>query len=334
MRRVGALRPILWLLSLAYAGIVQARARLYKWGVFEERRLNAVVVSVGNLSVGGTGKTPMVIWLAERLVAQGKRVGILSRGYKGKEGESDEVALMRTRLADEIPIGVGADRYAEGLKLAQKGIEWFLLDDGFQHLGLARDVDIVLVDGTEPLGSECLLPAGRLRELPAALGRADIIVVTRTRQSAECEKEIRLHSQAPIFYAWTRLTGLCQLAANAKESSIDQPPAGPVYAFCGLGNPEAFSADLERWRFRVVGRAVFPDHYRYSLRDVARLEAEARRAGATALVTTEKDAMNLRGLKSPGLPIYFCRIDLEVLDGAGFLEAAQSIAARCKAQSA
>jgi tetraacyldisaccharide 4'-kinase len=302
--------------------------------MFEERRLNAIVVSVGNLSVGGTGKTPMVIWLAERLVAQGKRVGILSRGYKGKEGESDEVALMRSRLADEIPIGVGADRYAEGLKLAQKGIEWFLLDDGFQHLGLARDVDIVLVDGTEPLGSEFLLPAGRLRELPAALGRADIIVVTRTRESVEWEKEIRLYSQAPIFYAWTRLTGLRRLAANAKESSIDQPPGGPVYAFCGLGNPEAFFADLERWRFRVARRAVFPDHYRYSLRDVTRLEAEARRAGATALVTTEKDAMNLRDLKSPGLPIYFCRIDLEVSDGAGFLEAVQSIAARCKVQPA
>jgi tetraacyldisaccharide 4'-kinase len=302
--------------------------------MLEQRRLSGVVISVGNLTVGGTGKTPMVIWLAEKLTAAGKRVGILSRGYKGKGGESDEVALMRARLGNGIPIGVGADRHAKGLELVKVGVEWFLLDDGFQHLGIARDVDIVLVDGTAPLGSELLLPAGRLRERRPALGRADIIVITRTRRAPEVEREVRKDSQAPIFYAWPRLVGCCRVGASEGESAPEQAVTGPVYAFCGLGNPEAFFADLERWRFKLAGRTVFPDHHKYSQADVERLQAGAQRAGAAALVSTEKDAMNLRGLKLSGLPVYCCRMELEVQDGAGFLEAVEAIAARHKDRAA
>lgn len=334
MRQQGALRLALWPFSLLYGAVAQARASLYKSGVFEQKRLSGIAISVGNLSVGGTGKTPMVIWLAGKLTAEGKRVGILSRGYKGGEGESDEVALMRARLGNSIPIGVGPDRHAKGLELARDGAEWFLLDDGFQHLGLARDVDIVLVDGTAPLASESLLPAGPLRERPAALARADIIVITRTRRAGELEQVVRANSEAPIFYAWPRLVGCCRLDACEKGATPEQPATGPVYAFCGLGNPGAFFADLERWRFTLAGRAVFPDHYKYSQADVERLQAEARKAGAAAVVSTEKDAMNLRGLKFSGLPVYFCRIDLEIQDGQRFLEAVESIAARRKGRSA
>ncbi len=334
MRQQGALRRALSPFSLVYGAITQARRSLYRSGVFEQKRLNGVVISVGNLSVGGTGKTPMVIWLAEKLTARRKQVGILSRGYKGGKGDSDEVALMRARFANGIPIGVGPDRYAKGLELARRGVEWFLLDDGFQHLSLARDGDIVLVDGTAPLGSEFLLPAGRLREQPAALGRADIVVITRTRGAPEVEREVRKNSQAPIFYAWPRLVGCCRLLANETESEPAQPATGPVYAFCGLGNPGAFFADLERWRFTLAGRAVFRDHHRYSQTDVERLQANAQREGATALVSTEKDAMNLRGLKLSGLPVYFCRMELEVQDGAKFLETIESIAAQHKDRAA
>ncbi len=334
MRQPGALRLALWPFSLAYRAVVQARASFYRSGILKQKRLNGVVVSVGNLSVGGTGKTPMVIWLAEKLAAEGKHVGILSRGYKGDGNESDEVTLMRARLGTSIPVSVGPDRYARGLELTQKGVQWLLLDDGFQHLGLARDVDIALVDGTVPLDSELLLPAGRLRERPAAVARADIIVITRTRRAPEMEREIQKNSQAPIFYAWPRFVGCCRLDVKERESAAEQPVAGPVYAFCGLGNPRAFFADLERWRFTLAGRAVFRDHHKYSQAEVNRLQAHARGTGATALVTTEKDAMNLRGLKLSGLPIYSCRMELEVQDGARFLETVESIAARHKDQAA
>ena len=332
MKQQGVLRRVLLPFSLAYGAIAQARVSLYGSGIVAQRRLSGIVVSIGNLSVGGTGKTPMVIWLAEKLAATGKRLGILTRGYKGGRRESDEVALMRARLGNDIPIGVGADRYSRGLELARSGVEWFILDDGFQHLRLARDADIVLVDGTVPLESGLLLPAGSLRERPAALGRADVLVVTRTRRAPEIEAEVRKNSQAPIFYAWPRLVGCCRL--DAGETATQQPVTGPVYAFCGLGNPGAFFTDLERWRFTLAGRAVFPDHHAYSRADVERLEARAQRARAAALVTTEKDAMNLRGLKLSGLPAYFCRMDLEIQDAARFLETVESIALRRRGRAA
>src|SRR5262249_4083641 len=150
--------------SLVYGAAARLRARAYSKGWLAKKKLNRPVISVGNLTVGGTGKTPMVIWLAERFLKEGKRVGILSRGYHGEDGTSDEVDLMKGRLGDGVLFGVGKDRYAEGRKLEAQGMELFLLDDGFQHLSLARDVDIVLIDRSQPLSEDKVLPAGRLRE--------------------------------------------------------------------------------------------------------------------------------------------------------------------------
>ena len=177
-------QSLLWPLTLPYGAVSRLRARAYKKGLLRQQRLHGVVISVGNLTTGGTGKTPMVLWLAERLLAEGKKAGILTRGYRGETSltgsTSDEVQLLQRRLGDRVAFGIGADRFARGSELATRGIDWFILDDGFQHLQLARDVDIVLIDATNPFGGGHLLPAGRLREPKAAISRADIVVITRS----------------------------------------------------------------------------------------------------------------------------------------------------------
>src|SRR5258707_10848314 len=164
------LRALLWPLSLLYGAAARARVWIYQKGWLKQRRLRATVISVGNLTVGGTGKTPMVMWLAETLLAEGKRVVILSRGYRGAGGTSDEIGLMKFRLQGRVAFGIGKDRFAEGQRIeAQQPVDIFLLDDGFQHLQLARDLDILLVDSSRPLRNQSLLPSGRLREPLSAI---------------------------------------------------------------------------------------------------------------------------------------------------------------------
>jgi tetraacyldisaccharide 4'-kinase len=180
----GPLRLLLWPLSILYG----AAARIKAWGYAQrwlhQKRLKGSVISVGNLTVGGTGKTPMVIWLAQKFIAQGKRVAILSRGYRGSEGTSDEIEIMKDRLGGGVAFGIGKDRYAEGRRLEAQGIDTFLLDDGFQHLKLARDVDILLIDASRSLERERLLPVGRLREPVSGMKRADLVVYTRKEITA------------------------------------------------------------------------------------------------------------------------------------------------------
>src|ERR1700674_2102922 len=164
-------RLVLWPAEVAYSGGVRLRERLYRRGILRSRRLEGTVISVGNLTMGGTGKTPMVLWLAERLAAEGHRPAILTRGYRGKapgDGQgppmADEVSLLQRRLGDRAQFGVGKNRYMTGRRLEQKGSRWFILDDGFQHLALGRNADIVLLDASDPFGGGQLLPEGRLRE--------------------------------------------------------------------------------------------------------------------------------------------------------------------------
>src|SRR2546423_5731132 len=168
MKPFRAARILLWPVSLVYGAIAYSRAWLYQHRVLPQRRLKGVVISVGNLTVGGTGKTPLVIWLAERFLAEGRRVAILSRGYRGVNGTSDEIRVMRDHLQGRVLFGVAKNRFAEGKRLEAQAVDIFLLDDGFQHLQLGRDGDIVLIDATRPLHDEFLLPAGRLREPTSA----------------------------------------------------------------------------------------------------------------------------------------------------------------------
>lgn len=314
------LRIILWPFSLLYGLSVRLRAGLYAIGALKQKRLRGKVISVGNLTVGGTGKTPMVIWLAENLLADGKKVAILTRGYRGSQGTSDEVELMKRRLGGRIVFGVGANRYEEGRRIeSQQPIDVFLLDDGFQHLSLARDVDILLVDSSRPLRKEWLLPTGRLREPMNATHRADVVVFTRANNQISVKRAIQEFPQFPIFPASTSLIRYGRVGED--QVAALQPielPLQPVFAFCGIGNPAAFFADIERWGNCIAGRMVFRDHYSYSAPDLRRIEDAALRVRARAILTTEKDAQNLGSGRFSSLPAFYCEIQMKIEDAAQF----------------
>jgi tetraacyldisaccharide 4'-kinase len=316
---------ILWPFSLPYGGVTHLRARAYRKGILKQHHLDGIVISVGNLTVGGTGKTPMVLWLAEKLADEGKRVGILTRGYRGQVSQdgdaskstSDEVRLLQARLGDRVSFGIGADRYAKGRELVEQGVEWFILDDGFQHLQLARDVDVVLLDAMDPFGGGHLLPAGRLRESRTALSRADLIVITRSSHSPAIEAAVGRDSTAPIFYARPELDSILSFPLSEEgdlcEHPVDYDPATrKLFAFCGIGNPAAFFNDLREWGFQIAGQRAFPDHHRYTREEVDALADAATASGAEGVICTEKDVYNF-GVDSWRLPNpIFCRIRMRV----------------------
>jgi len=314
-----AVRALLWPLSLLYGVVALARVWMYQNGWLKQKRLKATVISVGNLTVGGTGKTPMVIWLAEKFLAAGKRVAVLSRGYRGSNGTSDEIELMKFRLQNRVAFGVGKNRFAEGQRLeARQPVDILILDDGFQHLQLARDLDILLMDASCPLNGEGLLPAGRLREPLSAMSRANVIVLTRTEAAPGAHEAIEKLSQFPVFAAATRLIGFRRYGAGIQLQPAQEIGGGPFFAFCGLGNPEAFFRDLQAWGLAICGRTVFPDHHRYTARDLLRITQAGRNTGAEAFITTEKDAQNLSGLKFDGAPLYISVIEMALSPEADF----------------
>jgi tetraacyldisaccharide 4'-kinase len=316
------LRWFLLPMSFLYGEAVRIRVWLYAKKFLKQNRLSKPVISVGNLTVGGTGKTPMVIWLAERFLAEGKRVGILSRGYKGSGGTSDEIELMKLRLQERVQFGVGADRFAEGRRMEEKGgADIFLLDDGFQHLQLYRDANILLLDASQPLGRAKLLPAGRLREPISEMGRADFLVFTRTEIFPATQAAVEKFNEFPVFSAATRLTGFRKYGHGIQTFSVEEMGDGPFYAFCGIGNPRAFFVDLKNWGVSLKGQSEFADHHRYDQRDASEIEAVAIRVGARALVTTEKDAQNLSAVRFDELPLYVAVIEITMPKESEFLRA-------------
>ncbi len=335
---------LLWPFSILYGVGARFRAWSYRARILRQRRLRGVVVSVGNLTVGGTGKTPMVIWLARHFAETGKHTAILSRGYRplpqrsradGRripEGWNDEAALLHERLGGEVEIGVGADRFEQGSEREKRGVEYFILDDGFQHLQLARDVDIVLLDATTPFGGGHLLPAGRLREPISALRRADIIVITRSEHAPATEAVIQRHTSAPIFYARTELLGIEPYGSPLNAENTQAARTRKFFAFCGIGNPAAFFDDLKKWHLRLAGHATFRDHHLYTERDLAELESRALAASADALLCTEKDIQDLIPLRTNRLPIFVCKIALHFSNEASLWQAVVEKMAR--AQSA
>jgi len=318
------LRWLLWPFSVVYGFAVRVRLRLYARGVFKTKRLRTPVISVGNLTVGGTGKTPMVIWLAEHFLAAGKRVAILSRGYKGSGDTSDEIELMKCRLKNRVLFGVGANRYEQGKLLEKQGVDVFLLDDGYQHVQLARDVNLLLMDAAQPLANEALLPAGRLREPVSAMSRATLLVFTRTETSAGAAAAIGKLQGYPVFSAATRLLGFRRFGAGVPVLAPAEIGTGPFFAFCGIGNPRAFFLDLQNWQIPVAGTKAFPDHHRYTAGELHALVRSAQAAGARALVTTEKDAQNLGKAQCGETPVFVAVIDLEISPEASFWESLQA----------
>lgn len=330
-------RSLMPLAGLYGAG-TRLRQRAFKRGWLKSRRLSRPVISVGNLSVGGSGKTPLVALVAETLLRHGYKPAILTRGY-GRESGADLIALepqpqrvpdsrhvgdepaLLARALPQVPIVICANRYRAG-RLAEKrfGVDVHILDDGFQHFALERDVDLVAVDVTQELLHGALLPAGRLREPASALSRADMIVLTRVEieDPASMEKQAgRINPQAPIFRCATGFSHLME--AGSQRATGPQDYRGkPVCAFCAIGNASAFFSDLRRWGFHPVSEIAFRDHHVYSPEDIQRLNNVARGKGAAAFLTTEKDIMNLPPQPAFDLPVLACAIRAEISDPRRF----------------
>jgi tetraacyldisaccharide 4'-kinase len=330
-------QAILWPLTLPYGAAAYLRAAAHRSGMARPKRLDGVVISVGNLTVGGTGKTPIVAAIAKHLLSEGKRVGILTRGYRGETpGSSDEVEMLKAQLGKGAAFGVGTNRFAQGAALARDGVRWFILDDGFQHKQLARDVDIVMIDATNPFGGGYLLPAGRLREPRSALARADIIAITRSERAPAVEAAVRRYTQAPIFYARTHLDYIQAISGGSGSGIAPQAIAMEMqrwFAFCGIGNPGAFVADLRAWGFPVLGHKCFRDHHRYTQADVHAIEEEAAASGADRLICTEKDRFNLSGVRwAPDTNVFYCRISMQIDRESEFWAAVEALVNRKRAQ--
>ena len=226
---------------------------------------------------------------------------------------------MKFRLQDRVTFGVGKNRFAEGRQIeSRQSVDVFLLDDGFQHLQIARDLDILLLDASRALGGEPLLPAGRLREPVAAMSRANLVVFTRAEKADGTLQAVAKLNQFPVFAASTRLLGFRRFGGEISLLAPEEIGKGPFFAFCGLGNPEAFFRDLESWGLTVCGHATFPDHYRYKQKDVEGLLLAGKQSSANGFITTEKDAQNLTGLNFGDTPAYIAAIDFVIAPEADF----------------
>jgi tetraacyldisaccharide 4'-kinase len=317
---MGLLLPFSWIYGL----IMAIRNMFYDAGMVKAHRLPGKVISIGNLTTGGSGKTPVTLMLAELLKSRGVEFAILTRGYGAAYGHSeivfnsgkidqdtidwmsDEVVMAAQRLPD-CWFGVGKDRYRNGVNLNRRNkIGVFLLDDGFQHRQLARDLDIVVIDASNPLGNGAHLPAGSLREGVSSLKRAGMVLLTRTesvKQEAMHALVAEVRQYLPterIFCLHTILSGLRDLITgeNVSVSSIGEKSHWLV---SGIGNPRSFEQLMKACDVKFVGHTPFVDHHRYSDTDVESLLKTARRAGCDGMLTTEKDAVKIpRKLVRPG----------------------------------
>ncbi len=332
-RRSALLEPLLSLLSLVYRGALLVRDAAYRVGLFRSRRLPVKVISVGNITLGGTGKSPAAVSIASLFLSRGNRPLILSRGYGridertievvsdgssgtvlGPEQAGDEPAMMAARLP-RVPVVVGSDRYRAGRAAVDRfRPDVIVLDDGYQHRRLLRDLNIALVDAADPFGNARLFPAGILREPLDALRRADIVLITRADSVPSLDglkRTIGRHTGAPIMTARTAPEHLVDIRTG-ETMPLERLRGSRVLAFAGIARPEAFFSLLRSLGAEVAVVREYPDHYRYTRSDLADVVVAAVDSHAAMIMTTEKDAVRLRGLRPEG--IWALRVELEVLE--------------------
>jgi tetraacyldisaccharide 4'-kinase len=326
------LRGALRLVETPYALAMSWRNRRYDLGKTTIHRAAVPVVSVGNITLGGTGKTPLVQWIARWFRGHQVRVAIISRGYRAKEGgRNDEARELEQKLPD-VPHLQNPDR-AAAARIAVEELETQLivLDDGFQHRRLARDLDIVLLDALEPFGFEHVFPRGTLREPLIGLRRADVIILSRSDAIDPSRREEirrRVQSLAPQS-AWAEVrhaaielisAGGTGRASGTQRATLDSLKNLPVAAFCGLGNPAGFRHTINSCGYALAGFREFPDHHCYSRSDMESLAAWAEHLGAAAVLCTHKDLVKI-GLDQLGrLPLWAVRVEMDFIAGQNDLE--------------
>lgn len=305
-------------LSAPYGAAVAVRNLAYDRGWLQIYRAAVPVISVGNLTTGGTGKTPITAFLARELQARGLRPGLLSRGYRSLDGVENDEKRVLDRLCPGVPQVQNPDRVAGAERAVREfGCNVLILDDGLQHRRLWRDVDIVLIDALRPWGFGRLLPRGLLRESASGLRRADLIVITRADLApalrlADLRREIAGITPAPVVEVAFEPGRL--IDCEGSETPVSSLGGRDCLAFCGIGNPEGFAATL-----RSAGISaeleVFPDHHHYTNAEFERLEHQAEALGAVALVTTLKDLVKLPKGWPGGVPVLAVDQRVRVLQG-------------------
>ena len=327
--------PLLFLLSGIYGLLLEILKFLYRAGILRSYRSSAKVISVGNITLGGSGKTPLVEYLADLLTRDGHRVAILLRGYKRPQQPSagvsqdyytngDEGSMLKQNLKGRATVLTGPDRVGLTRRLDEEGgFDTIILDDGFQHWKLKRDLDIVTIDATDPFGNGLLLPAGHLREEVSSLARADIFCLTRCDEATEekCRKLksrlTNINPRSSVVIAIHAPENLYQLGTE-KEAGLDALRGDQVCVLCGIANPCSFLTSVQKLGARVAMKSFFQDHHPYREHEIIDIAKKCIDARADKIVTTQKDAVRLAGLsclKDLGVDIWVLRIGLKIIVG-------------------
>ena len=327
----------LYLLSYPYGGAVRARSLLYSLKLLRTKTLPCPVISIGNITVGGTGKTPLVMAIAKGLMEKGTSVAILSRGYRGTKTsepivsdgrniflspeESGDEPFLMAKACQGIPVLIGKNRYLNGrIALQRFNVKGLLLDDGFQHLPLFRNVNILLIDSQIGFGDHTLLPRGILREPLSHLRRANLFLLTKVENLETCrplEKEIHeIRPSAPVFHSHYEPVGLVN--PQEEQEELHSLKAKKVLALSGIAPSNYFSSLLRKCGMKIVREAIFPDHHLYTLKDLSYIKERGQ--GVDCIVTTEKDMVKLKKLNMDDLPIRALRIKMKIWEEKEFYQ--------------
>lgn len=310
------MKSLLTPFHLLYGGITESRNWLFEQGYLKSNRIDCPVIGVGNITAGGTGKTPLVSSLLSWAVREGFRAGVVSRGYKGKYQGIEKVDPARTDAGEyygdeptllaqkflSVPVYVGAKRFEVATKmLIEQKIDFVIADDAFQHRALRRDIDIVVVDSLESRENYCMLPTGRLREPLHNIRRAHYVVLSRTNLATEDQLTWARKMLAENGIGKDRVIEATTEIKSMKPLCGPQVPPADfkfAYLFSGIGNPESFKKLMVR-KYEVVGAKAFPDHHNYTRENLEEVWREARLRKADVIFATEKDAVKLRSLLTP-----------------------------------
>jgi len=329
---ISLLKVALAIAAKIYVLIINIRNFLYDKQVLKTHHVKATVISIGNITLGGTGKTPLVVWLCNYLHQQNLSCAVLTRGYKThakrntKSNESpDTITDEPGILSENCPqaeIIVDPDRVAGAAKAINKfGAKVLIMDDGFQHSRLVRDLDIVTIDATLPFGYEKIFPAGLLREPLTSLRRADVAVITRCDQISEPELdniENKLRAVNPnILIAQSIHAAVNIKSADNAETTVERLKGSKIYAFCGIGNPNAFFNTIKALGAEITGLKIYKDHYKYTQASLADIYTQARLTGAELILTTQKDWTKIKPLKpdKKEIRLAYLAVEIKFIDG-------------------
>lgn len=319
-----ATRMALWAITPAYRLAIAIRNRKFTRDTSTVTRVDVPVISIGNLTTGGTGKSPMVIWVSQRLRELGLRVAIISRGYGASgTGPNDEALEMQQRLPD-VPQLQDPDRIKSAtIAIEELETQCLVMDDGFQHRRLHRDLDVVLVDATNPFGYGYLLPRGLLREPIDSLARADVVVITRCQQVNQpaidailkvIAKATSGNNQPPVI-CQTQTVANRWLQFDGQSMEVDEFGTVPVFACCAIGNPDSFVKTATLSGANIVGQKFFPDHHSFTRADIQSVVQLAQEKGAHRIICTHKDLVKIAINQLDGIPFFALQIDLEFTHG-------------------